>query len=210
MSYIRIVNKAVNRAVKSVMGIAYWVVTWFRFKVNGVTFSLKYYPNGFPVVNVNLKGSFSIGHNFRFNSGRRHNIIGRQQLCYFVVGPQGKLTIGNHVGISSTAIVCYESIIIGDNVKIGGNTVIYDTDFHSLKVSERTKVPEDFSKVKTKPVKIEDNAFIGAHTTILKGVVIGRNSIVGSCSVVTKNIPPDEIWAGNPARFIKKIEPENI
>ena len=53
---------------------------------------------------------------------------------------------------------------------------------------------------------IEDNVFIGAHSTILKGVTIGQNSIIGACSVVTKNIPPNEIWAGNPAKFIKKLE----
>jgi acetyltransferase-like isoleucine patch superfamily enzyme len=56
-----------------------------------------------------------------------------------------------------------------------------------------------------KPVIIEDNVFIGAHSTILKGVTIGQNSIIGACSVVTKNIPQNEIWAGNPARFLKSI-----
>ena len=53
---------------------------------------------------------------------------------------------------------------------------------------------------------IEDNVFIGAHSTILKGVRISKNSIVGACSVVSKNIPPNEIWAGNPIKFIKKID----
>lgn len=58
----------------------------------------------------------------------------------------------------------------------------------------------------TKPVTIKENAFIGAHSTILKGVTIGKNSIIGACSVVTKNVPDNEIWAGNPAKFVKKIE----
>jgi acetyltransferase-like isoleucine patch superfamily enzyme len=55
-------------------------------------------------------------------------------------------------------------------------------------------------------VIIEDNVFIGAHSTILKGVTIGKNSVIGACSVVTKNIPPNEIWAGNPAKFIKFLD----
>lgn len=54
-------------------------------------------------------------------------------------------------------------------------------------------------------VCISENAFIGAHSTILKGVTIGTNSIVGACSVVTKDIPSNEVWAGNPARFIRTV-----
>jgi acetyltransferase-like isoleucine patch superfamily enzyme len=52
-------------------------------------------------------------------------------------------------------------------------------------------------------IKIGNNVFIGAHSTILKGVTIGENAIVGACSVVTKSIPANQIWGGNPARFIK-------
>jgi acetyltransferase-like isoleucine patch superfamily enzyme len=59
---------------------------------------------------------------------------------------------------------------------------------------------------KKRPVVINDNVFIGAHSTILKGVTIGKNSVIGACSVITKDIPDNEIWAGNPAKFIKSIE----
>ncbi len=53
-------------------------------------------------------------------------------------------------------------------------------------------------------IKIGEYAFIGARTIICSNVEIGENSIVGAGSVVTKNIPPNEIWAGNPAKFIKR------
>ena len=56
-----------------------------------------------------------------------------------------------------------------------------------------------------KPVIIENSVFIGAQSIILKGVTIGKNSIIGAGSVVTKNVPANQIWAGNPARFIKNI-----
>ena len=52
--------------------------------------------------------------------------------------------------------------------------------------------------------KIKDDVFIGAYSFVLKGVTIGNNSIIGACSVVTKNVPDNEIWAGNPAKFIRK------
>ena len=58
----------------------------------------------------------------------------------------------------------------------------------------------------TKPVEIREGAFVGAHCIILKGVTIGKEAIVGAGSVVTKSIPDGEIWGGNPAKFIRKIE----
>ena len=57
----------------------------------------------------------------------------------------------------------------------------------------------------TKPVEIKDGVFVGAHSIILKGVTIGEGSIIGAGSVVTKSIPAGEVWAGNPAKFIRKI-----
>ena len=74
--------------------------------------------------------------------------------------------------------------------------------FHSLNTSIRNS-NQDRLHAKRKHVNIGDNVFIGAHTTILKGVTIGNNVIIGACSVITKDIPENEIWAGNPANFIK-------
>jgi acetyltransferase-like isoleucine patch superfamily enzyme len=160
--------------------------------------------HGIPIMDINLNAKVSIGHHFVMNNGLLNNMIGRQQSCFFVV-KSGKLTIGNHVGISGTAIVCWNKVTIEDNVKIGGGVVIYDTDFHSLDYKERTAIPEQFN-VKTNPVLIKKNAFIGAHAIILKGVTIGNNSIIGAGSVVSQDIPDNEIWAGNPAQFIRRIE----
>jgi acetyltransferase-like isoleucine patch superfamily enzyme len=87
---------------------------------------------------------------------------------------------------------------------IGGGTKIYDTDFHSLEPAIRLGEDNDIS---TKPVLIKSGAFIGAHCIVLKGVTIGQYSIIGAGSVVTKDIPDWEIWAGNPAKFIRRIKP---
>ena len=86
-----------------------------------------------------------------------------------------------------------------------GYLIIYDTDFHSLDSTIRTNKVEDKKNAKWGKVTLSDNVFIGAHTTILKGVTIGENSIIGTCSLIAKDVPENEIWAGNPAQFIKII-----
>ena len=145
-----------------------------------------------------------IGNGCRFNDGNKNNFIGRDRQCLFTVGDSALIKIGDNVGMSSTAIVARDRIIIGNNVRIGGNVVIYDTDFHSLNLEERLARVD--CGIKTAPVIIEDNVFIGAHSTILKGVTIGVNSVIGACSVVTKDVPANQIWAGNPARFIRALD----
>jgi len=180
------------------------IYTYILFKVNGVAFQRDFIARGIPVINNNLNGYIRIGNRFVMHSGR-YTLIGRQQPCIFMVSEGARLTIGNNVGMSCTSIVCTKQVTIRDNVRIGNNTAIYDTDFHSLDPAIRTAAIEDDAFTKTAPVILEDNVFIGAHTTILKGVSIGRNSIVGAGSLVSKSIPPNQIWAGNPARFIRHI-----
>ena len=76
---------------------------------------------------------------------------------------------------------------------------IWDTDFHAIEYNDRCKNVN----IKSAPIFIKEGAFIGACSIILKGVTIGKHSVIGAGSVVTKNIPDNEIWGGNPARFIK-------
>ena len=97
------------------------------------------------------------------------------------------------------------SIYIGKHVMLGGGVKIYDTDFHSVNYLERRDIENDNNRT-TKPVVIEEDAFIGAGSIILKGSYIGARSVIGAGSVVSGKIPSGEVWAGNPARFIRKIE----
>ena len=106
--------------------------------------------------------------------------------------------------MSNCAIFCSQEIVIKDFVLIGGNCKIYDTDFHSIYLDDRIQVPE--IGVKNAKVLIKEGAFIGASSIILKGVEIGKKAVVAAGSVVSKNIPDNEVWGGNPAKFIKKIE----
>ncbi len=177
----------------------------FLFYIHNVQFT-SFKTNGTPYISIALGGYCIIGENFKMNNSLQANPIGRNQKCIFFVDKNAELIIGKNVGISAAALIAHKYISIGDNVKIGGGVCIYDTDFHSLNSNERNNPILDKQNKTNEAVRIADNVFIGAHSTILKGVSIGENSIVGACSVVTKNISPNEIWAGNPAKFIKKIE----
>lgn len=148
-------------------------------------------------------GSFVIGDNFFCQSGGLAS-IDVQSSSKFQVEDNGFLEIGNNVGVSSVIVHCWNKIIIGDNVKIGAGCMIFDTNFHNTDFQIRNTT-DALETISTSPVLIDDNVFIGTRSIICKGVHIGKNSIVAAGSVVVKNIPENEVWGGNPAKFIKKI-----
>ena len=148
-------------------------------------------------------GQIELGDNTIIISSESANPLGGDSRTMFSLAYGGKLKIGRNVGISNSAFVCHNEIIVEDDVRIGGSTKIYDTDFHSLDYESRVQNKTEY--VPSGPVRIKKGAFIGAHCIILKGVTIGEKSIVGAGSVVAKSIPDGEVWAGNPARFIRCI-----
>jgi acetyltransferase-like isoleucine patch superfamily enzyme len=95
-----------------------------------------------------------------------------------------------------------EQIVIGNHVVIGANTTIIDTDFHPQDVIGRRLSP---SAGRTAPVVIEDDVFIGMNCLILKGVKIGKGSLIGAGSVVARDVPPHVIVAGNPAVIVRDM-----
>lgn len=173
------------------------------FKGNGVKYAA-FGSSGCPYLVVAQGGNMTIGKNFFMHNGIGGNPIGCYDRCTFFVNRGAKLTIGDNVGISQAALVCHQSITVGNNVKIGGGVKIYDTDFHSLDPVIRASHADLEHKVKA-AVVVKDNAFIGAYSIVLKGVTIGENSVIGAGSVVAKSVPDNQIWAGNPAKFIREI-----
>ncbi len=114
-----------------------------------------------------------------------------------------EIVIGDHTGLSGCVIYAAKSVRIGNHANIGVNTVIYDTDFHSMDWQARRDLATPNAAAAS--VLIEDDAWIGGNVIILKGVHIGRAAVIGAGSVVTCDIPEQTVWAGNPARFIKNI-----
>lgn len=146
-----------------------------------------------------------IGDFFYCSSGKHLNPLCRNIQANITINKNAILCIGNNVGMSSPTIWAHISITIGNNVMLGANVTIMDSDAHSLNYKERRILTLDKSKKHDKPIVIEDDVFIGMNSIILKGVTIGARSIIGAGSVVTESIPADCIVAGNPAKIIRTL-----
>jgi acetyltransferase-like isoleucine patch superfamily enzyme len=147
-------------------------------------------------------------------------IIGRHVSCYagcsFSVGANGHCTIGDFTLLNGALIMAEERIDIGSHCLISWNVGMADSDFHPLEPAQRLIDAQALApyfkdrpprpQLKTAPVKIADNVWIGMNAVILKGVVIGENSVVAAGSVVTKSIEPNTVVAGNPAVVVKKFQ----
>lgn len=149
-------------------------------------------------------GKLFIGKSFKCNNKVTSNSIGLIQPCVFNIATAGaEIKIGENVGISGSTINATKCITIGNNVLIGSGCIITDTDSHPINWQDR--VNNENNNTKSLPIVIEDNVFIGARSIILKGVTIGKNSVIGAGSVVTKSIPANCIAGGNPAKVIKYL-----
>lgn len=107
---------------------------------------------------------------------------------------ENDVVIGNNVTIKP-GVQIWDGVSLEDDVFVGPNVTFTNDLFPKSK-------NKDFELKKT---IVKKGASIGANATILAGITIGENSLIGAGSVVTKNIPENEIWIGNPAKFLKNI-----
>ncbi len=144
--------------------------------------------------------------------------IGRGASTYlgtmFNVGPQGRVTLGQFALVHGAHIICDSEITIGDYALISWNVVLMDTCRLSSDPAARRRELEAVplrsrrflsNQAPARPIRIEPNVWIGFDSCILPGVTIGEGSIVGARSVVAEDIPPYTVFAGNPARYIRKL-----
>lgn len=127
----------------------------------------------------------------------------------------GKITIGDYSEVRENSFIgSVEDVSIGNYVIISNNVKIYDNNNHPIDPAVRKNMCINgfygdswrWTHSDHSPVIIKDNVWIGEKVTILKGVTIGEGSIIGCNSVVTKDVPPYSIAAGNPAKVVKFIE----
>lgn len=143
---------------------------------------------------------------------KSHCTIGGQLICNF----GGKIFVGQNTYIGpGTVIQAKENITIGDNVIIANNVVIMDNNNHPTDPQMRIKMSacDDFLHDElwswkysdSAPVIIEENVWIGRDARIMKGVTIGKGSIVALGAIVTHDVPPYCVVAGNPAKVVKHL-----
>ena len=170
----------------------YWVAKrkWYQFK----------YPNLTLAQGVRLKGKLKISGSVkvRIDADTR---IGKTVKIF----GSGEVTVGKNVSLNGCWIGCQQSVSIDDDCLIS-DCYLLDTDYHNLEPHLRHATPGP--KVKA-PIVIERNVWVGANATVMKGVSIGENSVIGLGSVVRNSVPSNVVVIGNPQQIVKSLLTEN-
>jgi acetyltransferase-like isoleucine patch superfamily enzyme len=143
------------------------------------------------------RSRISIGAGCRFRSSHASNLIGVNRPCIISTLIEGaEIEIGPNCGFSGTVVSSAVRIVLGENVRCGANTLITDTDWHM----------DDPRSGSNMPIAIENGVWLGANATVLKGVTIGRDTVVAAGSMVTKSLPSGVVAAGVPAKILRKFD----
>ncbi len=179
-------------------------ITKCYFFVLGVQVKTGLHVASLPICRRHAKAKISLGSHVKISNRIRENLAGVCHKTVLVANrPEARLIIGNHVAMSGAIFFCSNEIVVEDYVNIGVGVRIYDTDFHPLAAQARRMHVK--SLIKTAPVRICEDVWLGANVIVLKGVTVGARSVVAAGSVVTQDIPSDTLAAGVPARVVRSL-----
>lgn len=179
-----------------------WFLFILRFK-KGLKYGSNLVILGKPIIDIRDGAHIEIGHNVTLNSrniGYHLNMHSPVKL-FANINSDAIIKIGDNTRINGSCIHAKKRIEIGQNCLIAANCHIFDCNSHQL-MMDNTSQRKD-SKAIPKPVIVEDDVWICANSLILPGVTIGKGSVVGAGSVVTKSVLPYTLVAGNPAKLIE-------
>ena len=188
----------------------------FKWRVSSVLFKMRCRLLGVKYSNVRCYGKVDLyrapgskivlGNNISITSsssrGNACSLYAHARLR--TLTPSASIMIGDKTGLNGISITARsKSIIIGNNCRIGPNVVIVDSDFHAIMPADERVNNPGFEY--DCDVHINENVWIGMNTIILKGVTIGKNSVIGAGSVVAKDVEENCLSAGVPANKIKNL-----
>lgn len=171
---------------------AFWV-RWFKLRLGDrVEFGRNFQTNGRLVIKGH--GRVVFGDDINAWAHAEHNVL-------ITYTPDSRISIGSGTRLNGAGIMAYTSIEIGPRC-ILGSTLLFDSDFHPLDPVHRH---DHHAPVTCAPICIEENAWLAGQSAVLKGVTVGKNSVVGFRAVVSEDVPPNVVVAGNPARVVKQL-----
>ncbi len=192
-------QKKIKAITKKLLYLPNLPFDYFFFLIHGIKWHHDWKLLGWPLIQRKKGSTIEIGSRFRAVSKSRYNSWGIIQPVIIKARRSGCLIkIGDDVGFSGCTITALEKIIIGNDVLVGTGAIISDNDAHSINPLNR-RYSEN---VKSKPIIIKDNVFIGARAIILKGTTIGTGAVIAAGSIVVSDVPEFAIFAGNPAKKI--------
>jgi len=145
---------------------------------------------------VQIRGRIRLRRGVRVTIGDRTRI---NKLVRFA-GP-GEVRVGADCLLNATWVGVWTSVTIGDHCLLS-DCELLDNDFHNLPPRLRHEPPTAAARA---PISVDDNVWIGAHALVMKGVRIGRDSVVGAATVVRTDVPPGVVVIGNPQQIVKKF-----
>jgi acetyltransferase-like isoleucine patch superfamily enzyme len=149
---------------------------------------------------VTVRGRLRVEGSGKITIGNKVKIWSHIGITQISVGDKGCLQVGDYTFINTGVIISVrKEVLIGKNCQIANQVIIMDNDFHGIEDRNKPEEPA--------PVIIEDNVWLATRCIILKGVTIGQGAVVAAGAVVTRNVPPNTLVGGVPAKIIRYIKP---
>lgn len=177
-------------------------VPWVRlaFLAHGVRWGRRWRIFGMPTLQLHRGSTLRLGDGLELRSWPSSNPLAPNHPVVFATrSADAIIRVGDDCGLTGATLVAAQRIELGRGVLVGANATIVDTDFHPLDPARRRA---NIDAGASAAVYIEDDVFIGMNAIILKGVRLGAGCVVGAGSVVTNDVAPGAVVAGNPAQVI--------
>lgn len=175
-----------------------------QFSWHGIGWGRGWKIFGRPIIQKYRESEIRLGNGLYLRSWPRSNPLApKHPVVLSTRSSSAVIDVGDDCGFTGVTLVAEAGIEIGDRVQVGGNASIVDTDFHPIEPEVRA---EDLNAGEAAPISIGDDVFVGMEALILKGVTVGDSAVIGAGSVVSRDVPPRTVVAGNPANVVGEVK----